>query len=800
MKKSFPLAALAIPCLVAFAGCRGFSDRRPDAGRTNAVSLSGAWEFRHPGEAWRAVEVPHDWAIEGPFDPNGDEDTGKLPWRGRGEYRRTFNAAALAPGERAFLEFDGVMASPKVKLNGRDVGGWDYGYASFRLDVTDAIRPGANLVEVSADTTDHKSRWYPGAGIYRDVRLAVFRPGDADPATLFITTESVDPEKAVVRIRYTTFAGEKVDELRTIASPRRWDIDDPHLYRFDLPGRTVRFGIRTIEMKKEGLFLNGRRVQLKGVNLHADLGPLGMAFNRSAMRRQLEIMKEMGVNALRTSHNCPDPQVLELCDEMGILVWDECFDKWDGTAGRRDDQNLEEYVERNLVNFVRRDRNHPSVFCFSTGNEIAAQPVSKNPNDNTVERSARFCKAVRAEDPTRPVAMGCCWVDGVEHGVFDPYDLCGWNYRETYQTQHARSPEKPLVYSESASALSGYGEYRYRAPEKYLYPGYPQVFFGIPYDRPFKFDIGEWMVDSWDATAATWSDIPDVEFMRMERDRAFVAGDFVWTGIDYLGEPAPYTSGMFAWLTNNCNYVTRKEDMARSSYFGIADLCAIPKDRYYLYRAHWNDRAETVHVVPGCWNWQEGEKLPVFVYASGDEAELFVNGKSLGRRRKGSNQARSGIFAGDYYAVCDRYRLMWFDVPFEPGEVKAVAYRAGRKIGEATVRTCSKPVAVKLTPERKDLPADGETLAFVQVDVVDAAGTRDARASNRVSFALSGPGRIVAVGNGNARGHDSFKAVGSHPLYRGKAVAIVRRERGATEPVTLTATAEGLAPASVTFK
>jgi len=774
------------------------------SGKPLKVSLNGDWSFRKAGEKdWRTVEVPHDWAIEGPFAAGGDENTGKLPWQGVGEYRRTFSAERLRDNARAFLEFDGVMASPKVKVNGVDVGGWDYGYMGFRVEVTKVLKEGENVVEVTADTRDHKSRWYPGAGIYRDVRFAVYRPSDVDPTTLFVRTPSVTRKEALVSVSWKNFDGSDDHWDFKVAKPRLWDVDDPHLYTCELRGQEFRYGIRTIEMTTDGLHLNGRRVQLKGVCNHADLGPLGMAFNRSAARRQLQVMKDMGVNALRTSHNCPAPQLLDLCDEMGILVWDECFDKWDGTAGRRPDQKLEDYVCRNLEAFVRRDRNHPSVFCYSTGNEIPPANCKKDnwgggsPDGHTPERNALFAWTIKANDPTRATAMGCSWTNGVDLGNYDGYELTGWNYTELYQRMHARKPAMPLVYSESASALSGYGEYEV---------GKPVDAVAFPDRKWFAFDFGSKEVDSYDSLAAPWSDIPDVEFARMERDR-FVGGEFVWTGIDYLGEPTPWSRGMFSGCFTNAAMPTA-EQMARSSYFGIVDLCCIPKDRYYLYRAHWNEKSPTTHLVPGHWNFESCSnsnsklqlRLPVFVYTSGDEAELFLNGKSLGRRKKGTGQARGGNFADPYYAVCDRYRLMWFDVPFEPGELKAVSYKDGKRLGTDVVRTCGKPAKVRLTPEAKVLPDDGESVVFVQVDVTDAKGVRDPRANGRVSFDVTGPAKILAVGNGDARGLDSFKAVRSHPLYKGKAVVVLRRDKGAKGAVTLTASAEGLKDGKVTFK
>ncbi|MCQ2393204.1 MAG: DUF4982 domain-containing protein [Kiritimatiellae bacterium] len=917
---------------------------------------------------WDAVEVPHDWAIAGPFDPEGAGSTGKLPWKGVGWYRRSFDVtpglyAKVQNGAALWLEFDGVMADAKVYVNGHPAGGWQYGYMGFRVDAAPFITVGKNSLAVRADTRDHRSRWYPGAGIYRDVRLVCAPAVHILPGSEFVSTPGVAKESATVHIEFAVTnrlsqavdagAGFRLDwgmnsapesmvkpvakdgTRRTIPArgvatfafdvevrnPHLWDVEDPQLYSARLgvvtkedpespDVRPVRFGIRTIAFPPDdGFHLNGRRVQIYGVDLHSDLGPLGMAFNRSAMRRQLRIMKDMGVNALRTSHNACDPQVLDLCDEMGIVVWNECFDKWDGTSGRRGDQNLEGYVEENLRAFAQRDRNHPSVIAWSIGNEIGPDVGNKG-NGMSAERFRRFRNAIREFDTTRPVGIGCCHANAVDSGMFSELDISGWNYVARYLPVRARHPDKPILYTESASALSSYGYYE-------MPPS--------PSKTAFAREAHE--VGSYDHNAAPWSDIPDWEFMRMERDR-YVGGEFVWTGIDYLGEPTPYVHSMMKGMPNR--------ELARSSYFGICDLMGLPKDRYYLYRSLWNKKAHTIHILPH-WNWagREGKNVPVYVYTDGDSAELFLNGKSLGKRVKGVRQqpknfaqgktytcsseqndangrnlavfvadgdketrwcAKDGrrgewvqvdlgqktnfrmvavtgergddhygwtikvsddgqtwrdytkkalgkmqayeiksesaryvrlvidqlkegswasvseLFVSDaveayqlnpYYALCDDYRLRWFNVPYQPGELKVVAYKQGEVIGEKTMRTAEKPVAVKLTAEPLPMMKMNE-LAFVEVDLVDAKGTRDPLATNRVNFKLTGPGEIVAVGNGNPRGYDSFKKTDSHPLYYGKAVVVVRRKKTAASAdeegsISLTASVDGLKSATVTW-
>ena len=840
--------------------------------------LSEGWQFRRDGASWREVSVPHDWAIEGPFDAaSKDGDTGKLPWSGVGTYRRPFVVAERDVKGTVALDFDGVMARPKVYVNGKFAGGWDYGYQSFRVDATPFVVPGTNLLEVVADTRRHRSRWYPGGGINRKVVLKTMPKAHFVHNSIVVTTPVAERDRAVVRVRWeatnavgnaqvkvrllldgvekacrvtnavahvgravcphtaaaawgqaalpNAAKGELVFELK---APQLWDIDSPSLYTAECTlssgggtvTETVRFGIRKIEFpvgadangcisdfykstvgaehraarnsgalgdcalplkigdasdanvwEKNGFHLNGRRVQLKGVNLHEDMGPLGRAYCKSAVRRQLLLMKDMGANAIRTSHNPVAPETLDLCDELGLLVWDECFDKWDDTASRLPEEPLEPYIERNLRAFVRRDRNHPSVIVWSMGNEIGGVAGDKkdfthDPDGMTRERCARFREAMRSEDDTRPVGNGnmphVAKDEFFDKEIWRDLDITGWNYLASHEKAKAKYPSKPVIYSESASAGSTYGFYVN-----------PSV---TPYGYKKGKEFAAKQMDSYDL--GTTIDIVDIEFDRMEKS-PWCAGEFVWTGIDYLGEPIPFRSD------------------ARSSYFGIVDLTGVPKDRYWLYRAYWNKKDETVHILPH-WNWGDHcalttnhyslTTIPVFVYTSGDAAELFINGRSQGMRRKGAYDLPGGR-TNACYRVCGKYRLMWFDSVYEPGEVKAVAYREGKSIGEAVVRTAGEPVALTLTRDYDD----GE-YAFFQVDAVDAAGVRNPLADNRLSFAVSGPPRIVAAGNGNPRAMESFADPSAHSLFFGKAVVVVRRE-GAGR-IVLTASSDGLESAA----
>lgn len=901
---------------------------------------SDAAELDYDASDWTRVSVPHDWAISGPFNPSENGYAGKLPWQGVGWYRREIDLPAELAGSQVYLDFDGVMAFPEVYVNGHLAGSWDYGYMSFRVDATPYVKFGQrNVVAVKVDTRRHGTRWYPGAGIYRKVKLTICDAVHFQHWGIQLTTPQITDREAVVRVRASidshldsdaplqvrialrdptgkpvsedscrvrvpAGSSELADCLISIADPQRWDVTAPRLYsatlsliRDDAPVDSVTrsFGIRTFKFTADdGFHLNGRRVQLYGVNLHHDHGPLGAAFYPRAMQRQLEIMRDMGCNAIRTSHNPPAPELLELCDRMGFVVWDECFDKWDRTADRIDGQPpLEEHANRQLKNLVMRDRNHPSVVVWSIGNEINNQPYDRE--GKSPERVKLLSDIVRKYDDTRPVGIGCHIPSTADQPILDSLDVTGWNYARRYENMRRKYPDKPLIYSESASTLSTRG------------------FYELPLPNSKTEYSDQLQVDSYDHNAAAWSDIPDAEFDLMERDR-FVAGEFVWTGFDYLGEPTPFSQ------------------QARSSYFGIVDLCGIPKDRFYLYRSHWRPDTTTVHLLPH-WNWAdyEGQVVPVYIYTNGDEAELFLNGQSLGRRRKGeqreqapnfalgksatasSTQSQDGNVVGNavdgdsntrwcaedgtaeqwwqvdlgemrkftyvaiefereaknygyevqaskdgeqwttlatkrtsrtprwggprrqfhdvkgegrfvriqfqqlqgncwasvrelgvypqrvespYYAVLDKYRLRWLDVHYEPGELKAVAYKDGAMIGQAVVRTAGAPAKLRLTADRSELVASGLDLSYIQVEALDAEGNPCPLAGNQVKFDVRGPAAIAGVGNGNPLSLEPFQAA-SRKLFFGKAMLILRAQPGAGGDVSVTARSDGLESASV---
>ena len=787
------------------------------APRETAVLQTG-WRF-HPGEApgaeatdyadgaWASISVPHDWAIGGPFLADGDGNTGKLPWRGVGWYRRDLEVPAELGDRRVILLFDGVMAFPTVFVNGVEVGGWDYGYASFHLDVTDALDPGGrNVLAVRADTREHDSRWYPGAGIYRKVRMLVLDPVHVPVWGTWVQTPIVTPHRASVRVRTgvankesaprevvveqailspegrEVARGETRDTVRPgatteleveldLVNPRRWDIEDPVLYTARTTvrvGDEVRdvvetpFGVRTIRFDADhGFWLNDRRVQLQGVNLHHDHGPLGAAFHPRAMERKLEIMRSMGVNAIRTSHNVEAPEVMELADRMGFLVFAEIFDKYDGKADITADTDFEEFSHRNVRNFVTRDRNHPSIFLWSVGNEIG--DVQWNV-DGAFQQLHTMVNWVRKYDPTRPVTLVNDNADAPVRRAFDYYDVLSWNYSRRWTLARRMEPNKAVVISESASTLSTRGFYELPLPEE------PTAF------------TDALQVSSYDLNAPWWAEVLDDDFLWQEEE-PYIAGEFVWTGFDYLGEPTPYFNSAMA------EFGAAPSDASRSSYFGAVDLVGIPKDRYWLYRSRWLPEETTIHILPH-WNWPDrvGRPVPVFVYTNGDCGELFLNGVSQGTDCKDPTSPVS----------TERTRLMWPDVLYAPGELRVVAYREGEVIGDAVMRTADAPAELRLTPDRTVLSADGMDLSYVLVEAFDANGVPAPLADARVHVEVEGPARIAGVGNGNPRNFEPMHA--DHvDLFFGKAMIILGAGHDAGE-VTVRVRADGLAADTATLR
>jgi beta-galactosidase len=785
------------------------------------IPFTGTWRFiredmpqaaapDHDDAAWEEVEVPHDWAIAGPFAREHDlqynrvvvggerqmvensGSTGALPHVGVGWYRRRFMAPAGWEQRRVFVEFDGVMSHARVFLDGTEIGYWPYGYSSFSFELTPYIRPGReHVLAVRVDNPPEASRWYPGAGLYRFVRLVVTHPIHVAHWGTYITTPQVTAESAFVHVRTevrNSTSAEQAITLRTliigpdgreagqdsvsqrggetlvfnqqiaVPSPACWDPDNPQLYKaisivIQDGAETDRyetvFGIRTVRFDAEtGFYINGRHLKLNGVCMHHDLGALGTAINRSALRRQLTILKDMGCNAIRTSHNSPAPELLQLCDEMGFLVIDEAFDEWEIAKVPNGYHTLfKEWAEKDLRAMLRRDRNHPCIIMWSIGNEIPEQ------NSAGGADVARFLTAIcHEEDPTRPVTAGFNISDeAIANGLAAAVDVPGWNYRpRDYKRYRAEHPEWVMYGSETASCVSSRGEY----------------FFPVRDARNVKHP--NLHCSSYDVEAPSWAYPPEYEFQAQDENPG-ILGEFVWTGFDYLGEPTPYIS----------------EWPSRSSYFGIVDLCGFPKDRYYLYRSRWST-APTLHLLPH-WTWpgREGEVTPVHCYTSYPAAELFLNGKSLGVKRKDATQ------------LFGRYRLIWEDVVYEPGELWVVAYdESGAAVAEQKVVTAGPPAAIELSVDRASIAADGEDLAFVTVRIVDAAGNLCPWADDLVSFILTGPGAVVAVDNGDQTSLAPFRARQCR-AFHGLCLAIVRGNRGEAGKLQLTATACGLRSGSI---
>ncbi|MBM3437276.1 MAG: glycoside hydrolase family 2 protein, partial [Bacteroidetes bacterium] len=563
-----------------------------------------------------------------------------------------------------------------------------------------------------------------------------------------------------------------VIQVLPVEKPEFWDVGNPVLYRVQTSIRRddriydvcqTEFGIRSFDFTPDdGFHLNGRRVQIKGVNLHHDHGPLGAKFYRRAMERQLEIMKEMGCNAIRTSHNVPAPELLNLCDSMGFLVIDEIFDKWDQKADFLKGKDFKEFGERNVRNFVLRDRNHPCIILWSVGNEMG--DIQWNIDDG-FERLKLMVGYFRKYDKTRPVTMVCDSKESARLRHSDYYDVHSWNYGRRYLPAREMDSSKAVIISFSASTLSTRGFYELSLPEK-------------------KTDFtGSQQVSSYDLNAPEWAEIADDDFLWQQED-TYVAGEFVWTGFDYLGEPTPYNDEAVR------EGKITKEQSANSSYFGIVDMCGIPKDRYFLYRSYWATEKTTVHILPH-WNWQgkEGQSIPVFVYTNGDCAELFLNGNSIGMRCKKPASEIS----------IERFRIIWDSVIFQPGEIKAVAFKNNKVIGESVVVTSETPYRLKLSPDRQELKANGEDLCYILVEAFDKNGTFCPLAENPVKFQVEGPAVIEGVGNGNPQSSEPFLA-DTRNLFYGKAMLIIRTIEGEKGILKITASSKGIVPAVTTLK
>ena len=775
------------------------------------TTLTEGWLFSQDQQTWQNVCVPHDWAIAGPFDKkwdlqkvrieqNGEKEateksgrSGALPWIGEGHYKR--NIQIPAGCKHAELIFDGAMAEPTVYLNGQKAGYWAYGYNTFRVDITPMMKAGDNLLEVHLKNVEESSRWYPGAGIYRPVKLIITGDDRIDPWKTFIRTTQLCDRQAVVDVTVGTgsplaahhgfeievrdakgklVGHEHCSEISnsgeanlsfTIQEPHPWSPETPYLYtahiKYMQNGQLLdevkqKFGIRTVKVSKEGGFqLNGVTRKIKGVCLHHDLGPLGAAVNKAALIRQIKTMKDMGCDAIRTSHNMPSQMQMDICDSLGMMVMAESFDMWlypkckNGYA-----RFFEDWWKKDIENLILANRNHPSIIMWSIGNEIPEQGSAQGK-----EISENLQNACHSLDPTRPVTQGLDHAEAsIKSGVATTMDVPGFNYRvHKYQNSIGQLPQGFLLGSETASTVSSRGVYKFpvEVTDNSQYASW------APSYDPQAILKADGQCSSYDLEYCSWSNLPDDDWVWQD-DKDWVIGEFVWTGYDYLGEPTPYDE---YWPS-------------RSSYFGICDLAGLPKDRYWLYRSRWNKDEHTIHLLPH-WTWglskkdkgnRIGKVTPVYCYTDYPTGELFVNGKSQGKISK--NPAER----------LDRYRLRWNNVKYEPGEIKVVVYDAqGNKAGEQTVKTAGKPAALKLeawTQNSSLLKSNGDDLAFITVSLTDADGTLIPQADDQLTFEVTGAGSFEAVCNGDATSLESFKAP-TMKLFNGQLVVVVRSSKEA---------------------
>jgi len=747
-------------------------------------NLENAHQINYNDDNWQTVSIPHDWAIYGPFDKeidkqvvkitqNGEKKatektgrTGALPYIGEAWYRKNFTIDKKDANKKIILLFEGAMSQPKVFVNGKKVGEWNYGYNYFYFDITEFITTDSpNNLAVHLSNLGLSSRWYPGAGLYRKVQLIIKNKNSILQWGTFITTPKITKNSAKVSIKTkvsnpnvtletqiknahglvvaslksnTPFQNE-FDQNILVKFPILWSIENPYLYTAEttvfLDGKiqdkkTTKFGIRSIAYKpQKGFFLNGKRTKFKGVCLHHDLGPLGTAVNKAALKRQLKILKDMGANAIRSAHNMPSIEQLELCDEMGFLFLAESFDEW-AKPKVKNGYNLyfDKDVEKDIVNLVHATRNHPSIIMWSAGNEVPDQWGSLG-----AKRAKMIQDIFHREDPTRPVTVGMDQVKATMASGFGAVlDIPGLNYRtHLYKEAYEKFPQGFILGSETASTVSSRGIYKF------------------PVEKASMKQYDDFQSSSYDLEYCSWSNLPEDDFV-LQDDYDWVLGEFVWTGFDYLGEPTPYDS---FWPS-------------RSSYFGINDLAGLPKDRFFLYRSKWNTKDNTLHILPH-WNWKgrEGKKTPVFVYTNFDSAELFVNGKSMGIQKKNNS------------SLLERYRLMWMNVDYEPGSLKVVAYdKDGKPAQEKEIFTAGKPYKLVLDADRKTINADGKDISFVTVSVVDKKGIPYPTATNQLNFKVTGNGTFKAVCNGDATSLELFH-IPKMKLFSGKLVVLVQSDK-----------------------
>jgi beta-galactosidase len=785
-------------------------------------AVVGASEMDFDDTMWRNITLPHDWAIEGPFDSSYNARSGGLPFHGIGWYRKKFDIPNSVKGKHVTLHFDGAMNNAKVWLNGTLVGDRPYGYIGFSVDLSPHLNyGGSNVVAVQLAPEDFSSRWYPGAGIYRNTWLEINNEVHVPKWGTFITTPNITENEASVRVLtevkniansdkevslqtviydpnnkevgntnsiVQTKQNTTVEAVQTLSveTPMLWDLDKPNLYTAMTTikfGDTVldtyktTFGIRTIAYGADfGFKLNDKKTRFKGVCLHHDLGPLGTAVNKRATERQLEIMQEMGVNAIRTSHNPPSPEQVQLCDQMGLMIQVEAFDVWQMAKVKNDySKHFDKWHERDLRDMIRSFRNSPSVVMWSIGNEILEQS-HKTKGREIAHKLADIC---RDEDSTRPVTAGFNYYPApINNGLAEALDLVGWNYKpRKYEEVVQKQPDWIVYGSETASTVSSRGTYH------------------LPIKKYEKHESLQ--ITSYDFIGPPWAYPPDIEFEALEKTSNNL-GEFIWTGFDYLGEPTPYGG-----KDNSTNGYWNGDWPARSSYFGAVDLCGLPKDRFYLYKSQWTS-APMVHVLPH-WNWEgkENEIIPVFSYTNAEEVELFVNGKSFGKKRKGMDKApvpinfidwEGGRYKGTFMSP---YRLMW-EVPYQPGSIEVVAYTNGERVAKKRINTAGEPAKIELIPDRVALHADGKDISFVTVRITDKDGNLCPSADNLVKFSVSDLGTIAAVGNGDPATMAAFQS-NKRKAFNGLCMLMVKTTKK-SGLITVQATSDTLQTASVSLR
>ncbi|MBQ8600952.1 MAG: DUF4982 domain-containing protein [Bacteroides sp.] len=791
--------------------------------------VEGASVFTFDDNDWRQLNLPHDWAIEGEFSKDNPSGTGggALPG-GIGWYRKTFVADETYVGKKVFIDFDGVYMNSEVFINGVSLGKRPYGYISFRYDLTPYLKIGEeNVIAVKVDNQEQpNSRWYSGCGIYRNVWLTVTNPIHVDLWGTYVTTPQVSDKEATVSVCTSIKNEGAVDaEVKVVSSlldaegnlvgettsvlpiskdsvgtyqqtmkvdsPILWSVNNPYLYTLETEvwadGKLVdtyetTTGIRSFEFSAEkGFVLNGEQVKIKGVCMHHDLGCLGAAVNTRAIERQLEILQEMGCNGIRCSHNPPAPELLQLCDEMGFIVMDETFDMWRKKKTRYDySLYFNEWHERDLTDLMLRDRNHPSIFMWSIGNEVLEQWSDANADTLSLEEAnmilnfghsaemlakegsemsvnslltKKLADMTRALDPTRPVTAGCNEPNPYNHlFASGALDIIGFNYHDDWFMGVPKNfPGKPFIVTESVSSLMTRGYYKMPSDKPILCPE--------RWDKPY-YDPS-FSCSSYDHCRAPWGSHHE-NTLRLVSENDFISGQYIWTGFDYIGEPTPY-----GWP-------------ARSSYFGIVDLAGFPKDIYYMYQSQWTDK-DVLHLFPH-WNWEEGQEIDLWAYFNhADEVELFVNGRSQGVRTMPD----------------DKYHVVW-RVKYEPGTIKAVSRKDGKVVMEKEIHTAGEPAQIRLSADRSEIQADGTDLSFITVEIVDKDGNLCPNANNLVNFDVQGAAFIAGVDNGNQTSMESFKAPHRKAFY-GKCL-VVLQNNGERGNIQLNAVSEGLEKAMLNIQ